>query len=89
MHMQKELQEVGQAKSSTWAQCREVWKMLWSLKIPNVEKKILWRACHDILQTRSNLHRRKIIDDPGCPLCGLENETAFHILWQCPSAMDI
>jgi hypothetical protein len=24
-----------------------------------------------------------------CPIYGLEEETVFHILWQCPSAMDV
>jgi hypothetical protein len=46
-------------------------------------KKFLWRACHDILPTR-----RKITNDPTCPLCGPETETTVHILWQCPSAAD-
>jgi hypothetical protein len=24
-----------------------------------------------------------------CPICGLEVETTLHILWECPSAMDV
>lgn len=52
------------------------------------KKKILWRACHDILPTRANLVKRNIVDDPECPICEREVETGFHILWQCPSAMD-
>jgi hypothetical protein len=57
-----------------------VWGKLWKLKIPNVEKNFLWRGCHDILPTRANLHRGKIIDDPKCPICELEDEMAVHIL---------
>jgi ribonuclease HI len=63
--------------------------MIWQLNIPNVEKHFLWRACHDILPTRVNLCARKIITDPLCLLCEREPETAFHILWQCPSAGDV
>ncbi|XP_059454954.1 uncharacterized protein LOC132185160 [Corylus avellana] len=32
--------------------------------------------------------RRKIVDDSWCPVCGLEPETSFHILWACPSTKD-
>lgn len=24
-----------------------------------------------------------------CPICGIEEETVYHILWSCPSASDI
>jgi hypothetical protein len=27
--------------------------------------------------------------DSSCHLCGRESETAFHILWHCPSARDV
>jgi hypothetical protein len=53
-----------------------------------MEKKFIWRACHEILPTRANLYKRKIIDDPKCPMCGREEETTFHALWSCP-AMDV
>jgi hypothetical protein len=29
-----------------------------------------------------------MIEDPRCPICELKLETPFHILWECPSAMD-
>ena len=51
-----------------------------------MEKNFLWKACHEILPTRKNLCNRKIIDNPRCPICDLEEETTLHILWECPSA---
>ena len=42
-----------------------------------------------ILPTRGNLRRRKIIEESKCPLCEREEETNAHILWFCPSAMDV
>ena len=33
--------------------------------------------------------RRKIVNDPVCPICGLEVESVSHILWECPSSMDV
>lgn len=85
----QEMEEEGQAECSTRNSSSDVWRKIWKLPVPNVEKNFIWKACHEILPTRENLHRRKIIDDPACPICGLEVETAFHIFWQCPSAMDV
>lgn len=88
-HMQKELEEQTQAGGSTRKGESEVWWTLWKLTLPNAEKIFLWRACHDILPTRDNLRRRKILNDRMSPICGLEAETPFHILWDCPSARDV
>ena len=32
---------------------------------------------------------KKIFRDPMCCVCGREVESGFHILWQCPSSMDV
>lgn len=57
--------------------------------IPLTTKKFLWRACLDILPTKVNLCKRKILIDQTCPLCLVELETTEHILWDCISASDI
>jgi hypothetical protein len=77
----------GSATSSSRTGHSGVWKRLWALKIPNVGKKIMWKACREILPTRSNLHKRKIIEDLLCPSCGRDPETTLRVLWHCPSAM--
>jgi ribonuclease HI len=87
IHM--EMEKKGLAESSSNGGRSTVWKQIWDLKIPNVEKNFLWRACHESLPTRYNLFRRKIVEDPLCPICGLDAETALHILWQCSSARDV
>lgn len=88
-HLQKEMEERTIAGCSTHRSCNNVWDKIWRMHVPNVEKNFLWKASHEILPTCSNLYRRKIVDDPVCPICGLEEETVFHILWECPSAMDV
>ena len=35
------------------------------------------------------LTKRKVTMDDLCPICTLEEETCFHILWSCPSARDV
>jgi hypothetical protein len=76
-HLQKKVKEVNIARCST--SCSDVWDKIWRMQVPNVEKHFLWRASHEILPTRANLFRRKIIDDPMCPICGLEEGMMFHI----------
>jgi hypothetical protein len=87
--LQQERVARGRPEMSSRSFYKGFWKDLWALPVPNSEKNFLWRATHEILPTRENLARRKIIDDDSYPLCGLEQESAFHILWQCPSAMDV
>lgn len=49
----------------------------------------MWRACKNLLLTKENLKRRKVVDDPKCPICSLEVETTYHILWGYPSTQDV
>ncbi|XP_059437059.1 uncharacterized protein LOC132170184 [Corylus avellana] len=49
----------------------------------------IWRACHNMLPTKSNLCKKKVLDSPSCPICHLEEESTEHILWYCPSASDV
>jgi ribonuclease HI len=88
-HMQKEVLSNYAAGCSSKKEKSNIWKKIWALPVPSVVRNFLWRACHNILPTRENLCRRKIIRDPLCPLCGRAVESVFHILWQCPSAMDV
>jgi hypothetical protein len=60
-HMLKEMESRKIATGSSTRGSYDFWKQLWALLVPNVEKIFLWRACHDILPTRENLHKKKII----------------------------
>ena len=69
--------------SSTMTQYRKFWKMLWKIKVPNKIKIHLWRACMNALPTALALHRRRVLKDSLCPICGGEIETPTHALWTC------
>ncbi|XP_023892982.1 uncharacterized protein LOC112004977 [Quercus suber] len=60
-----------------------LWKRLWSLKVPNKVKNLLWRACRNAMPTKANLVRRTIINDPLCERCRAAHETPLHALWTC------
>jgi ribonuclease HI len=67
----------------------QVWKSIWSLQIPHKVRHFLWRACHDSLPTRKNLHHRHIIDDPKCPNCTVSIEDTYHALWNCKNLQEV
>lgn len=87
--LQKEMEQRGVAETSFRRGVSKVWQEIWKLRLPNVEKNFLWRACHEILPTRVNLHRRKIVEDALWPQWGSEAESVIHALWQCPAAVDV
>lgn len=82
-------------KNEDWAECssspkgRQVWSKLWKLRVPNKIKVFGWRGCHNILPTRDNLVRRKILEDDGCMLYSRMAETGVHALWECAVAKDV
>ena len=48
-----------------------------------------WRACNDILPTKLNLSKQKIIEVEMCPICMRFSESAIHALWECEAAKDV
>lgn len=75
--------------SSTSSSMTNMWKHIWKIRGPRTVKMFLWQACNDILPTKENLFKRKITEDPLCPICRLEVETVGHILWSFSSARDV
>ena len=63
------LSEGKVAESSRGCAGKDVWPAIWKLRIPNKIQVFGWRACNEILPTRLNLSKRKIITDVMCPIC--------------------
>ena len=77
------------ASSSDGSQLSCFWKKLWRLPTPHKVRHFLWRACRDILPTKSNLKRRKVLTEDLCEACSLESETSGHLFWSCPRAKTV
>jgi hypothetical protein len=88
-HIGRVLKEDARGQCSNAARMPDIWRDLWNLKIPSKVKLFAWRACQNLLPTRDNLYKRKVIQDPVCPCCGLEVETIIHSLWSCSAAKDV
>ena len=57
-------------------------EIIWKLHCPNKIRNFIWRACKDILPTKTKLRDRKIPVEVECNLCG-GVETASHTFWSC------
>ncbi|XP_075640505.1 uncharacterized protein LOC142612276 [Castanea sativa] len=75
--------------SSDGCRGQQIWKQIWQLHVPNKIKIFWWRACQDILPTRVNLARRKIIFETGCQFCIREPESIIHAVWEYGVAQDV
>jgi hypothetical protein len=82
-HLEKEVHDHMIEEGSTSKGCSGIWKLIWSLNLPNATKMLFWRACYIILPTKENLLKRGIVKEPFCPICGLDVESLVHILWSC------
>ena len=60
-----------------------IWKLIWSLSVPNKVKNFLWRTCKEALSVKKNLRRRQIIEDDTCDHYKSNVENEFHALWEC------
>ena len=83
------LSEGKVVESSRGCAGKDLWPAIWKLRIPNKIKVFGWRACNEILPTRLNLSKRKIIANAMCPICLRFPESVVHVLWDCGAARDV
>ncbi len=88
-HMEKERQDLVRGDSSTQLRGSDIWRIIWQLTIPNATRMFLWRACHNLLPTKDNLVKKGIVKEASYPICTLEDESTNHIIWSCPSVMNV
>ena len=75
--------EMGQTTTTNLRQDGGIWKLVWSLSVPNKVKNFLWQVCKEALPMKRNLRRRKIIEEDTCDHCKSSAESEFHALWEC------
>ena len=88
-HLQLELHQRAKGQHSQTPVGSENWNKLWRIKVPNAEKLFLWKACHNSLPTKLNLFKRKVVNEPWCPICNQHEESVEHVLWECEAARDV
>ncbi|KAL5733341.1 hypothetical protein ACOSQ2_033033 [Xanthoceras sorbifolium] len=76
------------ASSSSSSAGSSWWKFLWGLNIPAKVRMFVWRACRNLLPTRSLLAARRVPGGSGCPLCGAAVDSVLHSLWFCRALVE-
>ncbi|XP_042958157.1 uncharacterized protein LOC122293732 [Carya illinoinensis] len=88
-HLQVSMNDSRHGQGSRPPTHGALWKQLWKLKVPSKVKMFLLRAAKDILPTKANLFRRRIVESPLCPICHSFPETTAHVLWSYTAAQDV
>ena len=87
-HLDMKMSMGASSSSSDPHDCNTLWQNIWKRRIPNTVKMFLWRAFNNLLPTKTNLYKRGVVKEKLCPICGREEETIFHALWDCIAARD-
>ncbi|XP_042979916.1 uncharacterized protein LOC122310096 [Carya illinoinensis] len=85
--LEKIKHKTGETSNSD--QNERIWRKVWRLTSSGKVKQFLWKALNGIPPTRSNLFKRMVVDNSTCPICNREEETALHVLWDCPASVDV
>lgn len=81
--------EGGVRETSEGCKVGRLWKQIWQLGVARIVKHFLWKAVSNTLPTRLNLFKRRVIEDPMCPVCKREAKLVAHVLWSCPAIGDV
>lgn len=73
----------GLPSSSSTASLKAFWQRLWKLKVQGKVKHFLWPACPNLLPTKQNLKKKKILIGNYSDFCVGNQENLLHCLWDC------
>jgi hypothetical protein len=59
------------------------WKKLWKLAVPPKVRAFWWRVIKNFVPYRHNLQIRHMEQIGNCKICGADEETTFHALFEC------
>lgn len=78
--LKQENQTANAGESSSTSSLQGVWKVVWSLQVPQKIQAFIWKACNNATPTNKNLFHRGIISSSTCAVCTEEVESISHIL---------
>jgi len=62
-HLEVERRDRDNWSTSTLPYAIPIWRRLWKLNLPRFILLFLWRACNNILPTKNNIYKKKIVID--------------------------
>lgn len=79
-HFELSRKRNGSGGSSYSSKATEGWKNLWRMNAPGVIKMFVWKSINNCLPTKWNLYKRRVIENPLCPICEKNEETVCQAL---------
>ena len=81
-HVAKQLRLVKTNSGEALVQPSNIslWSRIWKARDPNKIRIFSWRACHNILPTKDNLVKRRVLKDAWCCFCHKADESVLHVL---------
>ena len=73
-------------KEASGSEDNHAWSSLWKLEVPPKIRVFWWRVLNNSLPSKSELKRRHVARESHCEMCGGEDESLFHIFFDCPFA---
>ena len=80
----KKEQELNGDQQVTTNDEKQLWRGVWSMRVPPQVKALLWHACCKAMPTKNALFCRTISADPFCVRCHASTKSSLHALWSCP-----
>ncbi|XP_074356152.1 uncharacterized protein LOC141695840 [Apium graveolens] len=68
---------------------RKFWMRLWGIKLPGKMLNFIWRACINVLPTKTALANKNVEVVKACSWCHVCNEDAVHALITCCFAREM
>jgi hypothetical protein len=64
-------------------------KFLWLYKAPPKVQFFMWLLIHGRIQCKTNLLRKRVVDNPICEVCNQMPESTDHIIAECEFATEV
>ncbi|KAK8994730.1 hypothetical protein V6N11_045803 [Hibiscus sabdariffa] len=72
-----------------WDTKSQIWKMIWSLRVPQRLRIFLWLTLKGRLMTNAERFRRSLCSHTICPCCQSTDESVLHVLHDCSHALEV
>lgn len=64
-------------------------RQVWKIKTPTKLKHFMWQALAGCVATCPRLTFRHLGNDKSCPKCGAPEKTINHVIFECPTALQV
>lgn len=82
----KERENPPASSSSNEAYDRSIWNLIWQAKVPQKVKIAGWRITTESMAARENKMHQTLVKMATCTICGMEDESEFHVVIACTKA---